>query len=125
MTALKGAQVDAFLARPDPARPVVLVFGPDAGLVRERAEALIRGAVAHWYPYPFIDITQLGYGGAAVNCVWVALLPPWYDVDTLADLKVMRGHLCALRQAGVDPEAEWTERIIQHWKDERCILRPC
>src|ERR1700680_839660 len=45
MTALKGAQVDAFLARPDPARPIVLLFGPDAGLVRERAEALIQGAV--------------------------------------------------------------------------------
>jgi hypothetical protein len=35
---------------------------------------LIRGAIAHWYPYPFIDVTQLGYGRAAVNCVWVALL---------------------------------------------------
>jgi DNA polymerase III subunit delta len=45
MTALKAAQVDAFVARPDPARPVVLVFGPDAGLVRERAEALINSAV--------------------------------------------------------------------------------
>src|ERR1700720_2222490 len=45
MTALKAAQVDAFVARPDPARPVVLVFGPDAGLVRERAEALIGSAV--------------------------------------------------------------------------------
>ena len=39
MVALKAAQVDAFVARPDPARPIVLVFGPDAGLVRERAEA--------------------------------------------------------------------------------------
>jgi DNA polymerase-3 subunit delta len=45
MTAIKAAQVDAFVARPDRARPVVLVFGPDAGLVRERAEALIRSAV--------------------------------------------------------------------------------
>jgi len=35
---------------------------------------LIRGAIAHWYPYPFIDVTQLGYGRAAVNCVWVAVL---------------------------------------------------
>lgn len=35
---------------------------------------LIRGAIAHWYPYPFIDVTQLGYGGAIVNCVWVAVL---------------------------------------------------
>jgi hypothetical protein len=38
------------------------------------AFTLIRGAVAHWYPYPFIDVTRLGYGGATVNCVWVALL---------------------------------------------------
>ncbi len=35
---------------------------------------LIRGAVAHWYPYPFIDVTRLGYGRAAANCAWVALL---------------------------------------------------
>lgn len=45
MVALKTAQIDGFLARPNPAQPVVLVFGPDAGLVRERAEALIRTAV--------------------------------------------------------------------------------
>jgi DNA polymerase III subunit delta len=45
MTALKAGQVDAFVARPDRARPVVLVFGPDAGLVRERVETLIHSAV--------------------------------------------------------------------------------
>ena len=32
----------AFVARPDPARPVVLVFGPDAGLVSERVNALVK-----------------------------------------------------------------------------------
>src|SRR5438105_282143 len=45
MVALKPAQVEAFLARPNPAQPIVLVFGPDAGLVRERAQALIGAAV--------------------------------------------------------------------------------
>jgi DNA polymerase-3 subunit delta len=45
MVALKAADVDRFIARPDPARPIVLVFGPDAGLVRERAEALIKSSV--------------------------------------------------------------------------------
>src|SRR5437764_12130007 len=45
MVALKAAQVDTFLTRPNPAQPIVLVFGPDTGLVRERAEALIRAAV--------------------------------------------------------------------------------
>src|SRR5262249_16719054 len=44
MVALKGAQIDAFMARPDPKRPVVLVYGPDAGLVRERVEALVAAA---------------------------------------------------------------------------------
>jgi DNA polymerase-3 subunit delta len=45
MVALKAADVDRFIGRPDPARPIVLVFGPDAGLVRERVEALIKNAV--------------------------------------------------------------------------------
>jgi hypothetical protein len=35
---------------------------------------LTRGALADWYPYPFVDVTQLGYGRTAVNCVWVAVL---------------------------------------------------
>jgi len=42
---MKAADVDAFVARPDPARPVVLVFGPDAGLVSERANALVKASV--------------------------------------------------------------------------------
>jgi len=45
MVAFKAAQVDSFVARPNPAQPIMLVYGPDAGLVRERAEALIRTAV--------------------------------------------------------------------------------
>jgi DNA polymerase-3 subunit delta len=45
MVAIRAAEVDAFVARPDAARPVVLVFGPDAGLVSERVEALIKAAV--------------------------------------------------------------------------------
>jgi DNA polymerase III subunit delta len=45
MVAIKAADVDAFVVRPDPARPVVLVFGPDAGLVSERANALVKASV--------------------------------------------------------------------------------
>ncbi|MGD0026347.1 MAG: DNA polymerase III subunit delta [Xanthobacteraceae bacterium] len=45
MVAVKAADVDAFVARPDPKRPVVLVFGPDAGLVSERVNALIKASV--------------------------------------------------------------------------------
>jgi DNA polymerase-3 subunit delta len=45
LTAIKPSEADSFIARPDPARPVVLIYGPDAGLVHERAEALIRVSV--------------------------------------------------------------------------------
>src|SRR5579864_9248627 len=45
MVALRGREIDAYLARPDPARPIILLYGPDAGLVRERAEALLASAV--------------------------------------------------------------------------------
>ncbi len=45
MTAIKASDVDRFIAKPDPAQPIILVFGPDAGLVRERVEALVRASV--------------------------------------------------------------------------------
>ena len=45
MTALKTSEIESFVARPDPARAIVLVFGPDAGLVSERADAIIRASV--------------------------------------------------------------------------------
>ncbi|MDP2411664.1 MAG: DNA polymerase III subunit delta [Pseudolabrys sp.] len=45
MTAIKAADVDRFIARPDPAMPIVLIYGPDAGLVRERADALVKASV--------------------------------------------------------------------------------
>src|ERR1700674_397117 len=45
VVALRGKDIDAFLARPDPGRPIILLYGPDSGLVRERAEALLASAV--------------------------------------------------------------------------------
>jgi DNA polymerase III subunit delta len=45
VVAIRGKEIDAFLARPDSGRPIILLYGPDAGLVRERAEALLASAV--------------------------------------------------------------------------------
>jgi DNA polymerase-3 subunit delta len=39
---LQAGRVEAFLARPDPAVATVLLYGPDAGLVAERARRLAR-----------------------------------------------------------------------------------
>lgn len=45
MAALKGAEIDGYVARPD-ARRIALVYGSDAGLVHERVEALLRASVS-------------------------------------------------------------------------------
>ncbi|MGB3335785.1 MAG: DNA polymerase III subunit delta [Devosia sp.] len=42
MTALKAHEVGRFLARPDLTEGIFLAYGPDAGLVRETAQRLIR-----------------------------------------------------------------------------------
>jgi rSAM/selenodomain-associated transferase 1 len=41
----------------------------------------------------------------------LALLPPWYDVDTLADWQMLCGHLAALRRASIDPGVPHTEAL--------------
>jgi rSAM/selenodomain-associated transferase 1 len=43
----------------------------------------------------------------------LALLPPWYDVDTPADWAVLRGHLAAQRRAGLDPGVPHTEALLR------------
>ena len=45
MTAIKASDIDRFIAKPDAAMPIVLVYGPDAGLVRERVDALMCASV--------------------------------------------------------------------------------
>ena len=41
----------------------------------------------------------------------LALLPPWYDVDTLDDWRMLRGHLAALKLAGIDPDLRNIARL--------------
>jgi rSAM/selenodomain-associated transferase 1 len=42
----------------------------------------------------------------------LAVLPPWYDVDTPADWAMLSGHLAALRRAGVDAGVPHTEALM-------------
>jgi hypothetical protein len=63
-----------------------LLFAPRAGLTWKHAITwlvypgvylvyiLARGAVSHIYPYPFVDVNQLGYGGVMVRAVMFLLL---------------------------------------------------
>jgi rSAM/selenodomain-associated transferase 1 len=43
----------------------------------------------------------------------LSLLPPWYDVDTPADWDMLRGHVAALRRAGLDPSVPRTEELLR------------
>lgn len=45
MVAVRPGDAEAALAKRDPKRNVVLIFGPDMGLVRERAAALVKRAI--------------------------------------------------------------------------------
>ena len=57
MTAVKSSDVERFIARPDPRTPIVLIYGPDAGLVHERAEALAKASVEDINdPFAFVRI---------------------------------------------------------------------
>ncbi|MBB3770562.1 DNA polymerase-3 subunit delta [Angulomicrobium tetraedrale] len=47
MVAVRPAEVEATLTRIDPLRPILLLFGPDSGLVRERARAYLARAAAN------------------------------------------------------------------------------
>jgi rSAM/selenodomain-associated transferase 1 len=42
----------------------------------------------------------------------LAVLPPWYDVDTPDDWVMLCGHLAALRRAGIDPGVPHTEALL-------------
>jgi DNA polymerase III subunit delta len=59
VTAVAAKDVDAFVARPDPRRPIVLVYGPDQGLVRERVAALLQAAGGDT-PDPFSTVAIEG-----------------------------------------------------------------
>lgn len=34
---------------------------------------LLRGPLAQWYPYPFVDVITLGYSKVFINCIFVTL----------------------------------------------------
>jgi len=136
-----GARLSAFLGAQFAAgaRSVVVV-GSDSPTVPlayierafadlERADVVLGPATDGGYylvgcagrvPPIFEDIAWGGPGVLAQTVArladpeWrLALLPPWYDVDTLDDWRVLRGHLAALRRAGLDPGVPHTETLCR------------
>src|SRR5262249_29006750 len=89
MVALKSGEIDAFVARPDPARPVVLVFGPDLGLVRERVEAIIRTSVDDpGDPFALVRLEGDDVAGDPTRLVDEALTVPLFGGRRAVHLRV-------------------------------------
>ncbi|MFQ5564271.1 MAG: DNA polymerase III subunit delta [Parvularculaceae bacterium] len=59
MVALKGRSIQAFVQKPDANIAAVLVYGPDSGLARERADGLARRVVADFRdPFNYIELAD-------------------------------------------------------------------
>ena len=59
MVALKGRAIKSFLAERDKSISAVLIYGPDAGLVRERADMIARAIVPDFKdPFNYIELTD-------------------------------------------------------------------
>jgi hypothetical protein len=54
---------------------------------------LVRGSFVDWYPYPFLDVSELGYGGVLARC---ALLAAGMAVGAMVVVAVGNG-MAALR----------------------------
>ena len=79
MTAIKAADVDRFIAKPDRNQSIVLVFGPDAGLVRERVDALVRASVDDPSdPFTFVRIDGDELAGNPTRLVEEAYTVPLF-----------------------------------------------
>lgn len=64
MTALKGKAIDAFVARRDPKIAAVLVYGPDLGLVRERADKIARAVCPDFKdPFNYLELGEADLKG--------------------------------------------------------------
>jgi uncharacterized protein len=122
-----GAEAVVFLGADSPTLP--LEYVADAFTLLETADVVLGPATDGGYYLlgcgrrvpPIFDRIAWGTTGvlgdtiAALNDPeWrVALLPPWYDVDTPADWDMLCGHVAALRRCGIDPQLPHTESLMR------------
>jgi rSAM/selenodomain-associated transferase 1 len=120
-----GAESVVIVGTDSPTLPVAHV--EEAFALLQRADVVLGPATDGGYylvgcrhrPPPIFD--GIVWGGPTVlaetvtrlaDPAWrLALLPPWYDVDTVDDWRMLRGHLAALHRAGIDPGVPHIEAL--------------
>src|SRR5947207_9407931 len=107
-----AGQVNGFLRRPDPQIRAVLLFGPDAGLVRERADTLAR-AVCPDLRDPF-RVAELTAATLAADPARLA--------DEAAQISLMAGRrVVRLRDAG-DQQAPLFARFLADMPGDALVV---
>lgn len=76
MVALKGRDIEAFLRRPD--RSIVLVYGPDTGLVSERSAAILKTAETDGDPLAQVTMDGDALAADPQRLVEEAWTPPLF-----------------------------------------------
>ena len=109
---LTGSRVAGFLRRPDPEILAVLLYGPDAGLVRERAAALARTVCPDLQdPFRVADLT-----GAALTA------DPARLSDEAAQISLMGGRrVVRVREAG-DALATLFGRFLAEMRGDALVV---
>ncbi len=136
-----GQRLTAFVDREmDAGAPAVVLVGADSPTLPvahveqafaelERADAVLGPASDGGYYLvgcgvrrpPLFEAVSWGTGRVLAETVaslkdpqWrLAVLPPWYDVDTPESWAMLCGHLAALRRAGIDPGVPHTEALAR------------
>ncbi|MEA1937838.1 MAG: DNA polymerase III subunit delta [Pseudomonadota bacterium] len=99
---IQPARADSFIDRPDPAVVAVLFYGPDRGLVAERAEKLARRIC----PDPNDPFLSSRLAGSDINADPARLL------DEAAALSLMGGRRLVHVQGAVNSQAKIFERLL-------------
>ena len=109
---LTGSRVAGFLRRPDPEVRAVLLYGPDAGLVRERAAGLARSVCPDLQdPFRVADLT-----GAALTA------DPARLADEAAQISLMGGRrVVRVREAG-DAQATLFGRFLAQVRGDALVV---
>jgi rSAM/selenodomain-associated transferase 1 len=72
--------------------------------------------VFDWIPWSTSQVLRETVARLTQRQLSLELLPPWYDVDTLDDWQMLKGHVAALRRAGLDPGVPHTERLFDSFE---------
>jgi DNA polymerase-3 subunit delta len=107
VTALKGKDIEAFIARRDPRISAALIYGPDLGLVRERADRLSRGVTPDFRdPFNYLELTD-----ADLKAV------PTRLADEAAALSLMGGERLVRIRTNGEAAAEAAEILLKGLED--------